>query len=698
MLNLKRSVKNRTVIGRLAVIAIVVTFLASIGIVWLGGANPDSAGVPHLLSYQGVLADNLGDPVPDGTYQMTFSVYENATGGSALWFETRTVQVTDGRFSILLGNVTPIPPDIFLNGSERWLGVQVESDAEMTPRLRLASVAYAYVAEYTRNPLAPGQGLVITDADGNVTHRLNANGTSWHAGLETFDGGINVTGPHQSPHWTCTITDKGSYYRDENGVLREEALADGTHRQWDENGKKRYEAFVNGTRRQWDENGVLRRKENGDGDCEQWDENGTLRYRYYFPAKTERWDENGTIRYERIDIGPQIAEYFYDKNVKLRYFEAVNTEDKISFKEWRDENGDLVRSEEVDSETGKKTVKDGTGKVIGTESMSGSSSQTGTHTVHTDGQGTTTVTTEGVEATTSGGDKTIKISSTNGLEIRSTAGWKVVRRPLPDPDNLEPGYIEEYFDENGTKRKEVRATGGGPGDAVFTHIEYDQAGNVVKITKSYPNGQTIVTDGAGNVIRTESINGSSSQTGKHTYQATGSNKKVEIGPNALKMYNAAGDLTAEVSSEIGCAWFEGKGEFADDVEIDGKLTVHNGLTVDGGTKSAVVSTRNYGNRTTYCDESAEVYFFDRGEAHLDGGVVTIELDPIFLETVTIDDTRPMLVQITPTAECNGLYVSQRTTTNFTVRELQSGSSDAGFMWEVAAKRIGYEDTRLAEAN
>jgi hypothetical protein len=631
---------------RLAVIAIVVTFLASIGIVWLGGANQDSAGVPHLLSYQGVLADHLGDPVPDGTYQMTFCIYENATGGSALWFETRTVQVTDGRFSLLLGSVTPIPPDVFLNGSERWLGVQVESDAEMTPRQRLASVAYAYVAEYTRNPLAPGQGLVITDAYGNVTHRLNANGTSWHAGLETFDGGINVTGPHQSPHGTCTITDEGTYYFDENGYLEMEILANGIRRQWDENGTLREEKLANGTYRRWDENGTLRMK--ASFDCNF----------LYGPGDDE----------SRMEID----------------YAAIKTYNAA----------------------GEETVY--------VDGQSGTSSQTGTHTVHTDGQGTTSITTDGVEATSSGGDKTIKISSTNGLEIRSTAGWRVVRRPLPDPYDLEPGYIEEYFDENGTKRKEKRVTGGGPGDAVFTHIEYDQAGNVVRTTKSYPNGQTFVINGAGTEIRTESMDGTSSQTGKHTYQAAGSDKRAEIGPNALKMYNAAGDETVYVDSQYGSATFKGDATFwgtdnifKGDAVFSGNVYPYGafmtGVHIVGdlnvtGTKNAVVSTQNYGNRTTYCDESAEVYFFDRGEAYLDGGAVTVELDPIFLETVTINGAHPMLVQLTPTAECNGLYVAQRTTSNFTVQEFQGGSSDAGFMWEVAAKRTGYEDTRLAEAN
>jgi hypothetical protein len=653
--------KRGKLLWRLAAIAIVVTFLASIGIVWLGGANPDSAGVPYLLSYQGVLADQLGDPVSDGTYQMTFSIYENATGGSALWSETRTVQVTDGRFSILMGNVTPIPPGVFLNGSERWLGVQVESDAEMTPRQRLASIAYAYVAEYARNPLAPGQGLVITDTDGNVTHRLNANGTSWHAGLETFDGGINVTGPHQSPHGTCTITDEGTYYFDENGCLEMEILANGIRRQWDENGTLREEKLANGTYRRWDENGVLRIK--ASFDCNF----------LYGPGDDE----------SRMEID----------------YAAIKTYNAA----------------------GEETVY--------VDGQYGTSSQTGTHTVHTDGQGTTSITTEGVEATTttssgvktaklsptngleieSVGGNTVKLSSTNGLEIGSTTGWTVKRRSLQGQ-----GYIEEYFDVNGTKRKEVRASEGGPGESVFTHIFYDQAGYVVRTIKSYPNGQTIVTDGTGKEIRTESMDGSSSQTGKHTVQATGSDKRVEIGPDALRMYNAAGDETVYVDSEYGRATFKGDATFwGTDNKFEGDAVFFKnvylygafmtGVRIEGnleatGTKNAVVSTRNYGNRTTYCDESAEVYFFDRGEAYLDDGVVTVELDPIFLETVTIDDTHPMLVQLTPTAECNGLYVAQRTTSNFTVQELHSGSSDAGFMWEVAAKRTGYEDTRLAEAN
>jgi len=115
-----------------------------------------------------------------------------------------------------------------------------------------------------------------------------------------------------------------------------------------------------------------------------------------------------------------------------------------------------------------------------------------------------------------------------------------------------------------------------------------------------------------------------------------------------------------------------------------------------GTKTAVVHTSSYGQRKLYVDESAEVYFFDRGQGQLVNGEVTIQLDPIFLETVTIDNDHPMLVQVTLTADCKGVFVSNQTETSFTVKELMGGTSNASFNWEVAAKRKGYEDERLEE--
>ncbi|MFQ5866260.1 MAG: hypothetical protein ACE5IW_13640, partial [bacterium] len=128
---------------------------------------------------------------------------------------------------------------------------------------------------------------------------------------------------------------------------------------------------------------------------------------------------------------------------------------------------------------------------------------------------------------------------------------------------------------------------------------------------------------------------------------------------------------------------------------NGNFYTKGDLTADG-TKNAVVATASYGTRKLYADESAEVSFFDRGRGQLVNGEVTIELDPMFLETVTIDNEHPLLVQVTLTADCNGVFVSNQTATSFTVRELMSGKSSATFNWEVAAKRKGYESVRMEE--
>ncbi len=105
---------------------------------------PLNAQVPHLLNYQAHIA--AGDTSLTGTFKLTFSVYGALSGGTSLWTETQAVQVTDGLFNVLLGSVVPLSPTLF-SGVERYLGVRVENDAEMTPRQRIVSVGYAFRAE-----------------------------------------------------------------------------------------------------------------------------------------------------------------------------------------------------------------------------------------------------------------------------------------------------------------------------------------------------------------------------------------------------------------------------------------------------------------------------------------------------------------------------------------------------------------------
>ena len=111
-----------------------------------------------------------------------------------------------------------------------------------------------------------------------------------------------------------------------------------------------------------------------------------------------------------------------------------------------------------------------------------------------------------------------------------------------------------------------------------------------------------------------------------------------------------------------------------------------------GTKSCIVRTSK-GPAKLYCQESPENWFEDFGEGQLSEGRCQIELDPLFLETVTINGQNPMKVFIQLNDNCNGTFV-KRGQTGFEVVELQEGTSNAHFTYRVLAKRKGYENTRF----
>jgi len=154
----------------------------------------------------------------------------------------------------------------------------------------------------------------------------------------------------------------------------------------------------------------------------------------------------------------------------------------------------------------------------------------------------------------------------------------------------------------------------------------------------------------------------------------------------------------------------GAGVYAEAVDADGvtygvygSVTSTNGYGVyfsgglaGTGTKSCVVKTSK-GPTLLYCQESPECWFEDFGRGRLENGHVYIELDRIFLETVSINDLNPMNVFIQLRDECNGVYVKEGLS-GFDVIELHDGRSSASFVYRVVAKRKGFESKRLNTCN
>lgn len=114
--------------------------------------------------------------------------------------------------------------------------------------------------------------------------------------------------------------------------------------------------------------------------------------------------------------------------------------------------------------------------------------------------------------------------------------------------------------------------------------------------------------------------------------------------------------------------------------------------IANGTKSGSVPTTK-GNQLLYTTESPEVWFEDIGSGQLKNGEVTIDLDPLFLETVVIDEKHPMHVFVQMEGESQEVYVVKGKT-NFKVKERNSGNSNAEFSYRVMAKRIHFQDHRF----
>ncbi|MBE0411677.1 MAG: hypothetical protein IBX69_18275 [Anaerolineales bacterium] len=93
------------------------------------------------FSHQGMLEDQFGNTVPDGSYDFVYRLFREATGGSPLYEKAQTVEVGDGLFNNILNFGTDISPDVFT----RRVYLEVEINGEiLTPRQQLQGSPFAF--------------------------------------------------------------------------------------------------------------------------------------------------------------------------------------------------------------------------------------------------------------------------------------------------------------------------------------------------------------------------------------------------------------------------------------------------------------------------------------------------------------------------------------------------------------------------
>jgi hypothetical protein len=163
--------RSRKALATLVVVVLLFSVVVSMGQAQGPGAEPVNEtgieGVESTLSeaipIQGRLTDSHGVPL-NGSYSMKFSLYERATGGTAVCSDTDWVHVTDGLFTAYIDYCH----NNDITGKQLYLGIKVGSDPEMTPRKPIYAVPYA-------RSLRPG--AIISSSSGYGLEILSSAGT-----------------------------------------------------------------------------------------------------------------------------------------------------------------------------------------------------------------------------------------------------------------------------------------------------------------------------------------------------------------------------------------------------------------------------------------------------------------------------------------------------------------------------------------
>jgi hypothetical protein len=125
-----------------------------------------------------MVKDLNGNPLT-GVVGITFALYSEQTGGTALWLETQNITADgNGHYVALLGSTKPdgLPTDVFTSEQARWVGVQISGQAEQ-PRVLLVSAPYALKAgdAETLGGLPPSAFMLANGSQGAASSAKGAS-------------------------------------------------------------------------------------------------------------------------------------------------------------------------------------------------------------------------------------------------------------------------------------------------------------------------------------------------------------------------------------------------------------------------------------------------------------------------------------------------------------------------------------------
>ncbi|MBI3260650.1 MAG: hypothetical protein HYZ54_14420 [Ignavibacteriae bacterium] len=138
------------------------------------------AQFPKKIHYQGMLQDASG-PM-NRSLGATFKIFDSPTGGIPLAQESKQIEVSNGLFSTVLGESSPVD---LLFDKQYWLEISLDDAAPLSPRTPLLATGYAFRAltvpdtslttiKINKSGSKPGQGIIASKTGASwsdvVTH------------------------------------------------------------------------------------------------------------------------------------------------------------------------------------------------------------------------------------------------------------------------------------------------------------------------------------------------------------------------------------------------------------------------------------------------------------------------------------------------------------------------------------------------
>ncbi len=687
--------------------------------------------VPPMISYQGRLTDAGGTAI-DGTFNLTFAICSDSLCYSPLWGETHAnVVVAQGLFTVLLGSITPIPPSVF-TGSDRWLGVSL-GGITFLQRHKFASAAFAFrslncdTAYYALN----GAGEIdCSDCDSrfvNVTGPDSVTSTSGTA----FAGKVfrNIAADIYGIRGYAANTGIGGAF---GGLFIAADSGTGFHF------GVRGEAWGNSSGLVEGVDGFAGNTGSGDAYGGRFStlSSGTG---VHYALFAEGYGGSSSPVY-----GAKVtAANGSSGNIFGGHFWALSGGTGTHYGLYSDSRGSSssysygIYTTASNSSSGRvyggsfNAVTGGTNFHIGVEAKSEAANTLTSYGVWGEATNTSSGETVGgyFRAMSPGTGDHYAIAgnawSASAAHAYGSAGWAQNTSTggaygglfvaASGGSGIHYGLYSESEggSSNHTYGAYGVATNTSTGDAYGGYFVGNQDGTgehyglvglgynndatrslgVYGYAQNTSSGNTFggyfSTDNAGTGTHFGVVGRGYNDDATDCHGVYGYAENTSSGAAFGGYFVAASGgsgakigIAADAPLEMG-SW---AGSFMGDVHVQGDLTVTD-------SKFASVQIDNGEHRGMSCQESPEVWFEDFGEGRLSDGKAHVELDPLFLQTVTINADHPIKVFVQLEGDCNGVYV-EKGTTGFDVNELKGGSSNVSFSYRIVAKRRGYEDQRL----